>query len=356
MSSPFAIPVELVRDAIAKVDCDGLLHPATAAMRDWAAMVASQLTGAPAATEAAATEAAAKGSPAQLSLEQLPIDAGERVALAAGEPVLLCLLHAEWQMQKVTSDDADWLIVTEVVDQGRHQTVEFEAARCRSLGSMAATLVHDLNNQFNSVLALSALLDGYVRDETDRAALRELERGTKAGSRMASCLARLLIRGRERQRFSSAEMLEDALSMVRKSLELAGANLQVHVAPDVPDLRGSAIEVVQSVMSGLVAMEQCRATEVRCGMTREPVAIAGGRVRDCVVLRCHAGPWNEQAMAPLLEVIAGVPGMLSRVASNPDVLESVGNATIAQRRMGGDLSAIRDGDAVQLTYVWPTAN
>ena len=55
-------------------------------------------------------------------------------------------------------------------------------------------MAHDLNNQFNAALALSATLGFAVKNESDRAAIAELEQGTKVGMRMIRSLARLLVR------------------------------------------------------------------------------------------------------------------------------------------------------------------
>jgi hypothetical protein len=340
MSSPLAVPRELVRDMIAQIDRDGMLVPVTDVMRDWVAQLSEgseSLTAEP------------------LPIAQLPIGANEKLALADGESVMMATSQGQWLLQKVVSGEADWLVVTDVTARERHITAELETARCRSLGRIAATLAHDLNNQFNAVLA--AHLEEFIQDDTDRATIRELEHGTKVGSRMASALARLLIRrGPSRELFSPAEVLEDALSMMRKSLQQAGADLQVEVDPEIPSVRGSAIEAVQSVMSILMAFEHIRATKIHCAMTRESVAVAAGRRRDCVVLRCAASPWNQGTMAPLRTVLAAHPGTLPHIARNPEILEGVANALIAQKRMGGDLQTTQTPQALTLTFTWPTTN
>ncbi|MGK0202532.1 MAG: signal transduction histidine kinase [Planctomycetota bacterium] len=334
MSSPLAVPSELVRDAIAQIDSDGVLLPITGAMRNWIAQVSEDS--------------------AQLALAQLPLRDDEKVALADGESVAMTTARGQWQLQKIVSGEKNWLLVTDVTNHERHVTAELEVARCRSLGRIAATLAHDLNNQFNAVLALSAHLEEFIHDDTDRATIRELERGTKVGSRMASALARLLTRRvHNRELFSPAEMFEDALSVMRKSFQVAGVDLQVNLAPDMPAIRGSAIDVVQSVLAILMALEHIVVAKLHCAMTQESVTIAGGRQRDCVVLRLSAGPSSQDAMAPLLTVLDGEPGNLSQVANNPDILEGVSNALFSQKRMGGDLQAKHTSEALLLTFTWP---
>jgi hypothetical protein len=336
MSLPLAVPPELVRDAIAKIASDGSLLPANSPMRDWIAAVS--------------------GGSAQLTLAQLPLRDDEKVALADGDSVTMATPRGHWQLQKVVNGDADWLIVTDVTDRECHVTAELAAARSRSLGRMAGALAHDLNNQFSVVLALSAHLDEFVQDDADRATLRELERETKVGSRMATALARLLIqRGGSRELFSPAEILEDALSVMSKPLHQEHVRLQVEVAAGMPNVRGSAIEVVQSIMSIFLAFDHLEVASIRCVMTCEPFAIADGRRRDCVVCRCSAGPWNEGKMAPLLAVLNAEHCNLSHVASNPGILAGVANALFVQKRIGGDIQAKRDGDLLNLTFVWPAA-
>lgn len=334
MSSARALPNDLVRDAIAQIDAAGVLVPVTEAMHEWLRAVSPDA--------------------GQVALDQLPLTADQRAALDEGEPVVMVVGEGLWQLRRQSSDGCDWLVAIDVDDRERRIRAGFEVARSRSLGRMAATLAHDLNNQFNAVLALSAHLDEYVQDEGDRETIRELEKGTKVGSRMASALARLLVgRGYGRQTFPASQLVDDAIALMRKSLEQAGITLEVEAEPDLPSVHGALVEAVQAVMSVLTAFEHFGAGSVHCSVSRESVAIADGRSRDCVVLRCSGGPWDAAAIAPLLAVLEARPGTLRHVASNPDILDGVANALYSQKRVGGDLTFELAGQTLALAFAWP---
>ena len=336
MSLPLTVPAGLVRDAIAKIASDGSLQPVTSSMRDWIAEVSDDS--------------------GPIGLEQLPLDEDQQIALADGESVMMATSHDHWQLQKVVVDDADWLVVTDVAERERYVTASLSAARNRSLGGVAGAVAHDLNNQFSLVLALSACLEEFVQDDAERATIRELELEARSGSHMVTALARLLVRpSRTRELFSPSEMLEDAMSVMSKQLQQDGAILEVDVAEGLPSIRGSSVEVVQSVVCILQAFGGLEVTSIRSTMSSEPYAIAGGRRRDCVVWRCLAGPWHEDAMAPMLAVLNADPCHLPHVASNPGILTGVANALFVQKRMGGDIQAKREGDLLSLTLVWPAA-
>jgi len=329
MSLPPAIPGNLIRDAIARVASDGQLQPATDAMREWLARVASHL-------------------------DQLPLSEHEHAALLAQEVVVLPWQDAVWELRLAKQDGVRWLLVHDVTAREAHIAGSLAAARCRWLGATAAMLAHDLNNQFNAALALSATLAYSIEDENDRKTIVELERGTRAGMRMVTSLARLLVgRGSLRERIDPADVLEDALSIVRKNVHLASIDLEVEVVERLPNVRALHVEAVQSVMYGLGAIQVPSPKKIRCELCTETMSVGGGRERLCVVLRCHAEGVSGVEVEPVVAVVQGHAGKWAHIRDRPDDLEGLAIAVFMQQRVGGDLRAKAEGDSLRLDYIWP---
>lgn len=288
-------------------------------------------------------------------LDQLPLGEDQHAALLAEEVVMLSLEDTAWELRLVSQDGVRWLLVQDVTDREANRAGLLAAARCRWLGSTAATLAHDLNNQFNAALALSATLKYVVDNDSDRKTITELESGTKVGLRMVRALARMLVgRGNIRDLIEPAEVLEDALSMVRKSLHLASIDLQVEVAEELPLIRAVHIEAVQAVLHGLVALQMLAPKQIRCVLSSDLLAVGGGRQRPCIVLSCHADGVSGAHVEGVVAVVQLHDGKWDHVRQSPDQLESLANCVFMLQSLGGDLRAASEGDSLRLDYIWPS--
>lgn len=331
MASPASIPAECVRDAVARVSDDGALTPVSRAMHGWIEQVGS-------------------------SIEALDLSQDARAELDAGDAVLLRRAEGVWELQRSEVDGQAWLVARDVTDREHRVSTALSSVRCRALGEMAASLTHDLNNQFNAVLALSAQLGVYAKSDDDVQGLRELEQGTKIGSRMAGVLARLLVRTpARRERVAASGLLEDALAVVRKTIEHAGIELDVDVPPGLPDVRVAQVEVIQAVMEGLQLLVDLGASRMRFAVTEARVAWPEGRDRDCVVARCEAVGVDPARAAAAAQVVAMDPGAVQRVANGGGAYDTILNAAFLQRRLGGELRCRAVDGAFSIEFCWPRA-
>ena len=231
MNSPLVIPAELIQDAVAYVDMDGRIHPVNDAMHGWVANVAA-------------------------CLDELPLSEGQLSDLHSGSVVRVTASSSCWQLRKTQVADVVWLVVRDITATDRLEASRLAAARSRSLGAMAATLAHDLNNQCNLVLALTAHLDELITESDDRQSISELERATEVGARLLSTLASLLISRKESSEIlQSSELLADAVLIVEKSMRQNGVDLQIDSVHGLPPIRGRDVEIVQAVMEGLVKQQ-----------------------------------------------------------------------------------------------------
>jgi len=329
MNSPSSVPSVCVRDAVAQIAADGALTPASPSMDAWLAQFGS-------------------------SLEALPLDAEERGDLDAGEPVVMHVADAAWELQRYEAEGQAWLVARDVSDRELRAATVLASVRCRALGKMAASLSHDLNNQFNAVLALSAQLGIYAQSDDDRASLQELEQGTKIGARMAGVLARMLVRTpARRERVAAGVLIEDSLAVVRKTIEHAGIELEVAVPDGLPDVRVAQVEVIQALMEGLHMVIELGPTSVRFEASERPVTCPEGRTRDCVVAVCDANGVDPQLAERVVEVAAVRPGTIGQIASGEGAYDAILAAAFLQRRLGGDLRTSFDDGVLRLEFCWP---
>jgi len=329
MSLPTQIPASLIKDAIAYVAPDGALHAMTDSMRALIEDVGAHL-------------------------ERLPLDDDQQSALLSGQEVVFSAATTTWALSLVEQEEGRWLLARDVTDRERYQAGSLASARCRRLGANAASLAHDLSNQFSATLALSSSLSFAVANESDRQTIAELEAGTKVGMRMVRSLARMLVgRGEQAEVFEAGAILEDALSLVRKNMSLSAIDLEDEVADGLPQLRVVHVEVVQAVMQGLLVLQMLTPSKVRCLMSCEQVAVGGGRERRCVVLRCYADGVGGPDADAVVAVVQDQEGKWDQVRQRPEDFESLALCVFGQQRLGGELKAMIEGDSLRLDYVWP---
>jgi len=331
MPPPEYVPVSCIRDACAKIDADGALVPVNDAMRSWLAEFGEKL-------------------------DALPLTQDDQVRLRAGDEVLLQVADYVWELRRRDHDGESWLIAADVTDREDRQSTLFNAMRCRALGALAASLSHDLNNQFNSALALSSELGILAEDEEDRECLRDLERGTKIGATAVGALARMLVRApARRERVELQTILGDALSIVRKAYQQRGVALEVDGRADLPAVRVIAADVLHGVTAVLESLLEKEAARVELSTRVERRALGGGRPRDLVVLSLQVHGLSPGLIESFVDIVTCAPGALRALARGTGFSQSLMAAAFLQRRLGGELSARASGDQLSVEFCWPSA-
>ncbi|MCK5943014.1 MAG: hypothetical protein KAI24_13635 [Planctomycetes bacterium] len=341
MSLPPSIPRSCVRDPVALVADDGALAAATDEMGPWLARFGT-------------------------SLGHLPLDDDQRAELQTGEPVVMTSPEAVWELRRAEGDGRVWLVARDVTERERRREHELASQRCRALGRMAASLSHDLNNQFNAVLALAGQLELVAQSHADREAMQELQQGTQLGARLAGLLARMLVRTPARRaRVAASALLDDVLGLVAKSVEHAGVELRVTVPPSLPAVRVPEVEVVQAMIGGIDALLALAPASLSLVAGASGTASGAPRERAFVEVRCEAGPVPRQRAEELRDAVELRPGSLTTLArrvvqgrgrgGHAHDLREVMTAALLQRRLGGELACELGDDVVALVYRWPRA-
>jgi two-component system, NtrC family, sensor kinase len=134
-----------------------------------------------------------------------------------------------------------------------------QADRLASLGQLAASVAHEINNPISGVLNLSMLLQRIV-DRADQVPperlpefRRYLSQVVTETSRVGRIVADLLAFSRRARRpdtlASIKEIVENTVTLVRHKLELGGVHLALDLGADVPPLRCDPSQVQQVVMN-----------------------------------------------------------------------------------------------------------
>jgi signal transduction histidine kinase len=328
------VPAEVVHDGVARVAADGRLEAVTAAMRELLTRCGVRTID----------ELAAIGS--------APIGA---------TPVVSALAGGSWELRRVDSGSGSWLVARNVTEREQGLSAALAAARARSLAGAAASIAHDLNNQFGAALGLVAQVRPHLHDEAERELLGRLEAGTKVGSRMVSVLARLLTRDAgPRVPVALQELLDNVLSILRKSVDAHGTRLTVAFAPDVPRITSVATLVEQALVQGLLAVVNHTPKAIAVGLDGVDHAIAGARSRRCA----HVGIDVEGIVSGAAASMVAAAGMtsgstvagsaVSALRTSQPLHDLVG-AALVQRRLGGELRAEHSGTKLRLDFYWPAA-
>jgi two-component system NtrC family sensor kinase len=137
-----------------------------------------------------------------------------------------------------------------------------QADRLASLGQLAASVAHEINNPISGVLNLSMLLQRIV-DRADQVPperlpefRRYLAQVVTETSRVGRIVADLLAFSRRARRpdtlASIKEIVENTVTLVSHKLELGGVRLAFDLAADVPPLRCDPSQIQQVVMNLLL--------------------------------------------------------------------------------------------------------
>ena len=331
MSLPEDVPAACVNDAVALVAEDGALRPVNELMRSWIEQVGARLDG-------------------------LPLVDDELAELVSGARVLMQGGERAWELSHHRVEAQRWLVARDVTDRERLRATAHAAARSRSLGSLAASLAHDLNNQLSSALALCAELSIHAQDEADIQCIREVESGTKIGAASLTALARMLSRAPAgRERVAISELLEESLSIVRKLFQQRGIGIDLLKPAQPLYVRVVFTDVVHAMLASLRALADLSPDSVKLELDAQYIALADGRPRDYVVVRVVAREVARERAAAFASVVALQPGSLHRVAAGSIASPEILDAALLQRRLGGDLTSRVDGDELALEFCWPAA-
>jgi len=329
-SEPF-VPASCTRDAVAAVAADGALQACNASMEQWVEQHA-------------------------VALGDLPLAAADRGDLEAGDVVLFHAEDAVWELTLREVDGRRWLTARDVTDREQRQAAVFAAMRSRALGELAASLAHDLNNQFHASLALAGELSFLATDPDDIESIRDLERGTKIGATALGALSRMLSRTpARRERVAVKEVLEEALAIVRKAYQQAGVELSVEIPDALPAVRLVQVDEVYSLCAVLYTVLGMKPSSARLDVARRAPASAEARARDYVVARFEFLGLSGEDAETLAASVVMQEGSLRRFVAHRGLLQGVLSAAFLQRRLGGDLESEADGGRLVVAFSWPVS-
>lgn len=313
MPEPAPFPFETLTEAVASVDADGALSPHNEPMRS---LLAACGGGA--------------------SLASLPLDAGARALLAAGDRITALIGGQPFELG-LHGTDRRWLLARDVGDRERAEASELAATRVRLLGRLAASIVHDFNNLLGSAMGLASMLVSNTSDPGERRLLEELQAGSQRSATLARGLARLLqVAPRQWRQTAAGDLVDEALAVVRRIATMQSVPIETRVAAGLPPIRVVADEVLQLLLHSLIAVLGRRPRRVFVDVTLQRRVLGAGRERACVGVRVLAegceSPFDQEA----------APG---------DAWQPKG--ALAMSRMGGELAVAATADQTTIDYVWP---
>jgi len=173
-----------------------------------------------------------------------------------------------------------------------------QSDRMASLGQLAASVAHEINNPISGVLNLSMLMQRIVKEDgIPRGRIAEFRRYLSQVSGETARVGRIVsdllsFSRRSRPQRAPADLnaiVQTTVSLVAHKLQLGGVAVELHLAPDLPRVRCDASQIRQVVMNLLLNAAE---------------AIKGeGRVT--AVTRCPAG--GNRAILEVRDTGTGIP-------------------------------------------------
>jgi C4-dicarboxylate-specific signal transduction histidine kinase len=131
-------------------------------------------------------------------------------------------------------------------------------ARVAVVGELSGGLAHELNQPLTVILSnAQAAQQALARDRVDVAELREILDDIVAADKRAEVIITRLRRLLKREeltlrRVGLAPLLEEVLSLVRSNLSAHCVQLEAHIADDLPDVLGDAVQIQQVLLNLLL--------------------------------------------------------------------------------------------------------
>lgn len=220
--------------------------------------------------------------------------------------------HAQYRLGPIDDDAPRWIAAHARIEQGRDGTPrrmrgvvfdvtarrrsELEAqelrdalahsGRVNATGELAATLAHELSQPLGAILrnaeAATLLLRNPDPDLDElRAIVADIRADDARAANVIQRLRSLLARGRLDTRVLSVpQLVSGVVTLLRSEAEARGVKLEIDIAPDVPPVRGDAVQLQQVVLN--LAMNAMDASVDTPAGLRAVVlgarAVEGGRV------------------------------------------------------------------------------
>jgi PAS domain S-box-containing protein len=168
------------------------------------------------------------------------------------------------------------------------------AARVTTLGELAATIAHEVNQPLCAIVSNAETAQGYLAEPTpDTGEVREALRDILADGRRASEIVRrirALVRTRRPERipFDLGDALREVAALLRHQLTRDGVSLSLDLAPDLPPVLGDRVQVQQVTLNLMV--NAAEALTGRPADRRRLAVSAASGGRDVTVSVRDSGP------------------------------------------------------------------
>ena len=155
----------------------------------------------------------------------------------------------------VSIDISDLKAAQEQIE--RQQQALHQSEKLTALGSLLASVAHELNNPLSVVVGQTMLVENRVVDPEVKARLIKVrEAAERCGRIVKTFLAMARQRTPERRPVQLNQTIEDALRLIAYRLQSGGIDVEHDLAEDLPLVSGNPDELMQVITNLLVNAEQ----------------------------------------------------------------------------------------------------
>lgn len=168
------------------------------------------------------------------------------------------LLDEEGAVDRILSVSIDITTLKAAQEQiERQQQALHQSEKLTALGSLLASVAHELNNPLSVVVGQTMLVENRVTDPEVGARLTKVrEAAERCGRIVKTFLAMARQRTPERRPVQLNRTIEDALRLIAYRLQSGGIEVERDLAEDLPPVSGNPDELMQVITNLLVNAEQ----------------------------------------------------------------------------------------------------
>jgi signal transduction histidine kinase len=191
-----------------------------------------------------------------LAIQALQLDASDFITKPVHDQALHLALDRAKQRYTARQKIQDYMRLLE--KENANQARILHQDKMMSLGRLAASVVHEINNPLSGILNYSKLMlrileSGSLTPERRQKFIRHLEMIRNESDRCSKIVSGLLAFSRKSPpaftHVKVSELLERSISLSRHKLELQDIQLSLRLADDLPDIEGDFNQLQQCVIN-----------------------------------------------------------------------------------------------------------
>lgn len=328
------IPADLLTEGVAALRADGVLEAQNDRMRAFLRRADGAMAG---------------------TLLDLGLRAEEVAQMHAGSALEVDRMGWRYRVRLARHGEQTWLFAETLVADEAAVQLRLATARCRTLGGLAAAVMHDLANLLAAGMGIGEVLRVEGPRPEDLAQLDDLMASARQGITLGRGLARMLTSGpRTRRPIRVADLVDEVAAVLGKHCSRRGVELTIAGPTSDVTIRFEP-EVATQILLHAVLFgldHKAHALGVRAETATFPMTGGRSRAVASVIVAMHG--LSADIAARVQAIWDGAEGSLHAVRLLGENASGLMLARLLMAAGGGELTWRQQHGVAEFVFCWPS--